>query len=345
MSSNSVRGRTRSFALGTVPTSKTPFRVDSSKMTTAVGIRAVQGAAHVKTASASYRLGHATRMPSHALRGPGASGVVPVVEVYMVDEIMTATDSAIESRLAMQRYRIVANKMLAQVWKANLIKEFYSGPTRWDALSRGYMLWKMRQGKGGIANLILSSAIKDAVDEGEKAVKSSVGSANPTYRIDVLKLFKDAPHVWRHEAGIPDKLPQRDFIRRAMRSTNAAFGAIPLTEFIIVTESMKGRSVTSPRTLHIRNSVVKDKPGTFSFAWLGKWFSKPYWWVVPPSKALLYFGIASDVRSILTRGIDIEGMAMPFMGAWGLGIAGAKAGVPLTKKTARRKFRRKLWRR
>lgn len=346
--------KTRSYARGETPGAMPEgFRLDNSKMQAAVGTRMVEGSNFTRNVSTSYRLGQSTRLPAHAQAGYGKASVVPNVQVYMVDSIAPTIDAAITARVTMQRYRALAHQMLKETWKANIAKEFYSGPSRWAALSPRYMMWKTRRGKGGIANLILSGSIKEAVDNAEDAVGGSK-SANPTYRIDVLKQFKSAPHVWHHESGRPARvdskgrklgaLPKRDFIKRALVETNAAFGGVPLIEFIVITETMKGAAVTSPRTLKVDRYSTVDKPGTFSFGWLGRWFSKPIWWLVPPSKALLYFGIASDIRSILTRGVDIERMAVPFLGAWGLGIAGAKVGVPLTKKTARRRTRRGIWR-
>lgn len=336
----------RSYGAGEAPTTMPEgFRLSKREINTVVAQRMADGTRYTRSVATSYRMGIPTRLPPHATRGYGAAGVAPIIEVEMVDAIAPTLDSAVAARLMMTQYRAVADKILEDAWASAIAKEFSTGPSRWPALSHHYALWKMRQGKGGVANLILSGKIAQNVYQNAREAVKVSGTANPNYRIDVLKQFRTTPYVWQHEYGNPLKhLPQRDFINRARAEVTSTMGGIAATEFVVITETLKGTAVRTPRHMYVGPRGTVDKPGTFSFAWLGRWFAHPYWWVVPPSKALLYFGIASDVRTILTRGIQLERMVIPFVSAWGLGMAGAKVGAPLTKKTARRRTRRKLWR-
>lgn len=338
--------RVRSYGYGETPAAMPAgFTLHKSELRSAVGSRMAEGNQYTRRVAASYRMGRPSGLPAFRKTGMGAMGVVPTVEVDMVDEISPTLKSAVAARIMMAKYRAVADKVLAEAWATAIAKEFATGPSRWKPLSRHYMLWKIRKGKGGIANLILSGKIANNVYRNARDAVKVSGSANPNYRIDVAKQFRSTPYVWRHEYGDPStNLPQRDFINRARKEIALTLSGISVTEFLVVSETMKGAAVQTPRTLHVDGQTTIDRPGTVSWGWLGRWFAHPYWWVVPPSKALLYMGIASDVRSILVRGIQVERMIVPFFGAWGLGTAGAKMGIPLTKKTARRRTRRRLWR-
>jgi len=248
---------------------------------------------------------------------------------------------------------------------------------RYAAWKRRQRFWKMVKTKGGknvakkvnrhatgIADLTLSGKLRHNVfHNGRKAVAGGLKSANPSYTIDVMKQFNNTPYVWQHEHGNPArKLPMRDFIRRAQSGVAPAMAGIAVNDIIIMHQAMQGVGVTTPKRVRVVSRpgiggiggggvspttvapvAITKTPGGLSWGWLGRWFSHPYWWVVPPSKALLYMGIASDVRTILTKGLNIERMLIPFVSAWGLGVTGAKMGVPLTKKTARRKTRRGIW--
>jgi hypothetical protein len=188
--------------------------------------------------------------------------------------------------------------------------------------------------------------------------------------IDIDKQFESTPYVWLHEWGF-GRIPMRDFIYRAREAITGVVAGLGISEFVVIDQAMKGAAVATPEittmtsisvgetsvdTPKVRSMVTSARlpnqlpiythePASISWGWLGRWFSKPWWWLVPPSKAYLYLGIYSDLRTILTQGISPTKMAIPFASAWGIGYTGAMIGVPLTKKTARRRWRRTMWRR
>jgi hypothetical protein len=341
------------------------------------------GSKYVRNVSVSYKLARPGVNLSMAETGLGKTGLRPYVELDVVDYIDPTLKSAIAATVMVQQYRAVAKEILAQAWQSAIIKEFISGPGRWAALSPRYASWKRRQkfwsvvktqgganvGKkvsrwaSGIADLTLSGKLRHNVFHGGRtAITGGAKAANPSYSVDVVKQFKSTPYVWLHEFGSPARhLPMRDFIRKAQADVAPAMAGIAVNDVIIMHQAMQGVGVTAPKrrrytsrgglgsfggggTTTAAVALVKTgSSGGISWGWLGRWFSHPYWWVVPPSKAFLYMGIASDIRSILTRGLDIERMLVPFVSAWGLGVTGARLGIPLTKKTARRKTRRGIW--
>jgi hypothetical protein len=216
------------------------------------------------------------------------------------------------------------------------------------------------------ANLILRTNILQNVMAAREFI-SVRRAGSPMVTIDIDKEFKSTPYVWLHEFGY-GRVPIRSFIMQAHQTVSAVIAGISVSEFVVLDRAMRGDSVVTPRisvvkepqmggpqgrtktpTLaSLKSSMAVEKtevPATFSWGWLGRWFSKPWWWLAPPSSAYLYLGVYSDLKSILTSGVNVSGMVAPFVGAWGLGYSGAMIGVPLTKKTTRRRFRRKVWQR
>jgi len=218
------------------------------------------------------------------------------------------------------------------------------------------------------ANLILrTNLVQNVMSAREHVYVRKFGS--PMVTIDIDRQFESTPYVWLHEFGY-GHIPMRDFVFRARAAVCEIVAGLTVADFVVIDRAIKGDAVVTPEITEVtiaesstdvtspkvrsmttsarigtgRPAMIKA-PATFSWGWLGRWFSKPWWWLVPPSKAYLYLGIYSDLRTIMTQGIDPAKMAVPFMGAWGLGYSGSMIGVPLTKKTARRRFRRKMWRR
>lgn len=353
------------------------FNFTKAQANSAVASRMPEGSRHVRSVSVSYKLARPSA-DVYSTRGLGKFGAQPYVTLDVVDYIDPALDAAISVTAAVAKYRAAARELLTQTWQAAIIKEFVSGPSRWTPLSPGYASWKMRQkfwspvktggGKtvgrkvtrwgSGMADLTLKGKVRHNVfHKGRDAVGGHSRAANPSYRVDATKQFRSTPYIWLHEFG-QGNIPMRDFIRRAQEAVAPALSGLAVTEGLVIHRALEGDGTVSPRRLRVTSvgpgaiapgvaatpmMGKMETKGKFSFGWLTRWFSHPVWWVVPPSKVLLYMGIASDVRTILVRGIQVERMVVPFVSQWGIGMAGARAGIPLTKKQTRRKTRRRIW--
>ncbi len=250
--------------------------------------------------------------------------------IMVTDFIAPTLNSAQIAVMTTAAYRRTLAQTLKEAYERNMIVSFQSGPGRWPPLSPGYALWKAKRRMDVKADLVLSGKLRGQVLKSGRYVEVEGGR----YKIDVQKQFEDTPYVWFHEFGV-GRLPQRSFIREALEETATAMAGVVVAEGAIVDMSLKGASTRAPEQ-RIGATVVS--PGALSFGWMGA-FKNPTWWIAPPSKMFLYVGVASDLRSVLTAGIQFERMVVPFMAAWAIGTVGA------TKKTIRRRTRRAVWRR
>jgi hypothetical protein len=258
------------------------------------------------------------------------------------DYIAPTLRGAVIAGAVVTAYRKAASEMLKTEWQKNILHEYTSGPSRWPPYSPSYA----RQKGSYIPTLYARGDLAQNVTRGRDAVSGGHGvktGAETSLTIDVMRQFKSTPYVWFHEWGNA-RLPVRDFIKRALERTAPALAGLTVTEPIVLMETLRGAATRTPAFYDNRMGGYVSQ-GTLSWGWMTRWFSSPMWWVVPPSKALLYFGIFSDVKSILVSGLAVERMIIPYVSAWAMGMSAAQAGFPGTKKSTRRRFRKALWRR
>jgi hypothetical protein len=163
--------------------------------------------------------------------------------------------------------------------------------------------------------------------------------------------FAEAPYVWYHEMGTK-KTPRRPFVFQGVqRGWNEAVDAInfgykaqfhlaakkskeqPTTRLIAAPVS-PARPVPVPVAAQMQLYEAREKMTAFALMW----------WLLPPSQAWAVMGGTSDVMAVLSGDMLQARYLIPWLQALVQGKLGTMAGIPLTKKTARRGFRRKMYR-
>ena len=273
------------------------------------------------------------------------------ITVHITDNI---TPGLIEADIVLEE----ASKAAATLWGAEITKqiqkEYEDGQTRWKPASHKWIQHKARKGydlrtmhahdnhpgEMRLGNVPIAHSVRDL---------KVVSAYNPTtQKVDMWGLqegFQHSPHVWIHELhGLKTKTKKiwRPFIFRGLaKGMNtgmaATHGAHALTAYAMSNPQSPPIRINSdmPSPRAQMESQALSIRGSGRFNWL--------FWFLPPSKLLAYLGIFSEIQGILSGGLLSSAGASQFARNWSVGLAGAQVGIPATRKTVRRRFRRKLW--
>jgi hypothetical protein len=176
--------------------------------------------------------------------------------------------------------------------------------------------------------------------------------------------FANAEYVWFHEFGTK-KMPARPFvfkgIEKAWIETMNA-----MSRGLIEAEDKSEKGAKAHPTDRVLVPPTYGLPGrggaggVISGAVMGKAAMDTtmgtydpreklsayalMWWLLPPSQMWAIMGGVSDVAAIISGELLSARYLMPWLQAFALGKLSTKIRVPLTKKYARRGFRRRMYR-
>lgn len=160
--------------------------------------------------------------------------------------------------------------------------------------------------------------------------------------------FATAEYVWHHEMGTRN-MPRRPFIFQGVQEGwNEAMSSMVLglkTQYKI--GEAKAKAMPTPRLLvhplqpvpvpiSVQMKMYAPKERMTAFALM--------WWLLPPSQLWAVVGGGSDLAAILSGEMLQSRYLLPWLQALALGKISTMVGVPLTKKYARRGFRRRMYR-
>jgi len=147
--------------------------------------------------------------------------------------------------------------------------------------------------------------------------------------------FKFNPYVWFHEIGFSTRgvrVPARPFIAPGVQE-----GVAQAMRWVMDRNPSTSTNYGVYWNSNNVSSYVNAQRNIMGR--LGRWI----WWFMPPSEYWKYLGIYADIMATLKGYLLNPSTLVKFLSAFGLGKLGGMVGVPLTKKSRRRRFRHKLW--
>ena len=259
---------------------------------------------------------------------------------------------------------------------AAIQEEYESGQDRWENISDKWRNYKIKHGQDPrilhqhFGNRPIKYGGGPSLARAVQQLKVRSVFNSPTgigYIFGIGRGFLHNPYVWFHEHGLG--VTQRDFIFRGLekglhQTSNAIKESIIHTDKMISKRARQsdkkfmaqskirtggGKIPGLGRTAISKAGIVYDlepfeietaqaitKYNIFS---LGGWI----WWVVPPSRWWAVLGKYSDLRHLISGELATSSAISAWLQALAMGQLGATIGKPLTKKSARRKYRRSLY--
>ena len=147
--------------------------------------------------------------------------------------------------------------------------------------------------------------------------------------------FKSNPYVWFHETGYTTNgvsVPARPFIAPGVQE-----GVAQAIRWVL--ERNPSTSTNYGTYWNSRSAASYLNAQRNIMGRLGRWI----WWFMPPSEYWKYLGMYADIMATLKGYLLNPETLAKFASAFAVGKFGGMFGVPLTKKSRRRRFRHKLW--
>ena len=169
-------------------------------------------------------------------------------------------------------------------------------------------------------------------------------------------------YAWAHEFGT-SRLPARPFVFPGIaRALNEIAGAVnynmrkavekgaelskaaPETSVIVYPHQVAPGGAFASPTAAATKFRPDEQVGLISMPTTRLTAFALMWWLLPPSRIWAAIGAVSDIGAIMSGELLQARYLRPWIQNFMLGKMSTKIGVPLTKKFARRGFRRKMYR-